>query len=203
MTGTPFIYRSPLVYRLLMRGLYGRHYDDRYTAVAGEVPAGSAVLDVCAGDCLIYSRHLAKTGVHYRALDASPHFVTYARSRGIEAQVCDLLRDELPVADVVLIQGRLCQCMAEAGAVLSKLRRAARVKLVVAEPVRNLSDMPVVGPVARWLTRMRPSEHHDGAPARFNVESLSRLFSATEGFERSYPIPGGREVVGIFRGGAA
>jgi len=201
MTATPLIYRSPRVYGLLMRGLYGRHYGDRYVAVAAEVPRGASVLDVCAGDCRLFTRHLRQAGVSYRALDVSPTFVAHARARGIDATLFDLARDELPVADVVVMQGSLYQFIAEAPKVLQRLRRAARLEVVVAEPVRNLSDTPVLGAIARQLTRVRPGEQR--GPARFDAASLRRLFEGAEGFERAYPIPGGRELVGIFRGGAA
>jgi SAM-dependent methyltransferase len=200
MTATPLIYRSPRVYGLVMRGLYGRHYGDRYAAVASEVPASCSVLDVCAGDCLLFTRHLRGAEVRYRALDVSPEFVAHARARGIDAGVFDLTDGELPVSDVVVMQGSLYQFITGAAEVLQKLRRAARVKVVVAEPVRNLSDTPIVGALARQLTRVGRSRDH--GPARFDVESLTRLFERAEGFERAYPIPGGRELVGVFGGGA-
>lgn len=200
MTATPLIYRSPRFYGLLMRGLYGRHYADRYAAVAAQVPHGASVLDVCAGDCLLYTRHLRQSGVSYRALDVSPKFVAHAQARGIDATLFDLAHDELPVADVVVMQGSLYQFIADASQVLQRLRRAARLEVIVAEPVRNLSDTPVLGAIARQLTRVRPGEQH--GPSRFDAVSLRRLFEAADGFERAYPIPGGRELVGLFGGSA-
>ncbi len=201
MPRVPVIYSHPLLYQLVMRGLYGRHYRDRYEAIAAEIADQSDVLDVCAGDCRLYTQCLSVKGVRYRAVDFSPVFVRAARAKGIDATLLDVRRDELPRADVVVMEASLYQFLPDAGGVLEKLLRAARAKLIVAEPVRNLSSSSLgwLAGLSGQLTRV--SEHHPlGAPARFDEPSLEKLFTAAPGFQRMFPIPGGREVVGIFRG---
>src|SRR5215510_2482352 len=49
------LYWSPWVYRLVMRALYGRAYDERYRVVADLVPNGSHVVDLCCGCGYLYT----------------------------------------------------------------------------------------------------------------------------------------------------
>ena len=206
MTRSPFIYSHPLVYGAVMRALYGRHFRDRSIALAAEVPAGASVVEVCAGDCRLYSRFLKQKGVQYRGLDISAPFVAHAKARGIDACIFDLWRDDVPPADVVVLQGSLYQFWSKASEIVTKLRQAAGQKLIVAESVRNLSDSPLrlVAGLSRRLTSVGgDSEHNAGTqPARFDQESLSKLFESIVGLERIFTIPGGREMVGIFHGAA-
>ena len=197
------IYSSPWIYQAVMRLLYGRHFQSRYTALAAEIEPGAQVLDVCAGDCYLYLNYLKAKGVDYTALDASPEMVAAAVQRGVKARIFDLWTGEVRPANVVVLQASLYQFYEHAETVLLKLQRSARQRLIVAEPVRNLSDSPL-----GWLAQLSHSltvpdaanEQYSGQ--RFNEESLAYLFTSIPGFERSYPIPGGREVIGIFRGTA-
>lgn len=199
------IYSSPVVYRALMRVLYGGHFRDRYRALAELVPPGASVLDVCAADCYLYWGYLRqKPGISYVGLDMSPSFVRTAQRRGTDARVFNVLEDEFPAADVVIMQGSLYQFLPGAERVVDRMLDAARRHVIIAEPIRNLSDsnVPVLSALSRWLTKPQSSEAgRDGA--RFTEQALRELFSRYDSLERTVYVPGGRELIGVFRGRCA
>ena len=126
--------------------------------------------------------------------------VRYARQRGIDAREFDITRSRLPDCDVAVIQASLYQFLPDVRPVVEKLLQAAREKVIVAEPVVNLSasDNPLVATLSRQLTNPDPSRPSSGE--RFDEMHLHEFFRSFTTFERSFRIPGGRECVGIFRG---
>jgi len=195
------IYKHRSIYHILMRVLYGGHFRARYSAIAEEVPPGAAVLDVCAGDGYLYLRCLRARQVSYRALDISPELVRWMKRHGIEAYRFDVWRDALPAADVVIMQASLYQFLPDAARVIEKLLDAARERVIIAEPIRNLSSSnnPLVRLIAKRMTR--PGEGDGQYEAhRFTSASLLDTFNRFPAFERSRLVPGGREMIGIFRG---
>lgn len=200
---SPLVYSNTAIYQAVMRVLYGRHFRARYEAIAREIPDGSSVVDVCAGDCYLYRNYLKRKSVSYIALDVSRPFVDAAQRRGIDAREFNMKADTLPLADYVVMQGSLFYFMPDTEAALNKLIGAARRYAIVGEPVRNLSDSknPLLAAISRRSTRAA-SEAEGAAGDRFNKETLSVLFQANPRLERMFPIPGGREMVGIFRGTA-
>jgi SAM-dependent methyltransferase len=189
------IYLSPWVYELAMRALYGRHYPERYRAVARLIPDGSSVLDVCCGPAFLFERFLRSRDVAYTGLDLNPRFARRVERLGGRGLVADLSLDEpLPLADVVVMQAGLYQFLPDAGGVVRRMTEAARVFVIVAEPVRNLatSGLPVLSAIAR-----RATDAGLGArPSRFTEATLDALFAALPLKPvRSFLIPGGREKV--------
>lgn len=179
-----------------MRILYKGHYNARYQEIADLIPAGCTVVDVCAGDCYLYREFLCAKAVQYTALDISPQFVRAAQNHGINARVFDARTDELPQGDVLVMQGSLYQFLPRAEDILQRMISAARLKVIIAEPIRNLSAStnPLINAMARYLTRSN-GETHNGL--RFDKESLQNLF-VRHGVERSFLIPGEREMIGVF-----
>jgi hypothetical protein len=194
------IYKYRTAYHLLMRLLYGHHFDARYRAIATKVPPGATVLDVCAGDGYLYLSHLRNRHVTYLALDIAPELVQWMKRHGIDARRFDVWRDTLPAADVVIMQASLYQFLPNAAPVIERLLCAARQSVIIAEPVRNMSSSS--NPLLRVLSRRmtRPAGNGTYAADRFNLESLLALFRRFPAFEASWLLPGGREMIGIFRG---
>jgi SAM-dependent methyltransferase len=191
-------YAHPRLYGIMMRVLYGRHFGARYAAIADLIPAACSVVDLCAGDCFLYSRYLATKQVNYLGLDISDEMVAFARSRGIPARRFDVRTDRVPAADVIVMQASLYQFLPDAASILRKLFAAAADRVIVAEPVRNLSSSSnaVVAALGRRLTR--PSG--DGYTAeRFDSSSFAELCRTLPNLERLTPIAGGREIVALFR----
>jgi SAM-dependent methyltransferase len=197
-----FVYRNQATYELLMLLLYRAHYACRYHSVAELIPAGASVLDVCCGPAVLYDRHLKKKYVSYTGLDVNDKFIAKARTKGIAMIHGDVTAmSELPRADIVVMQASLYHFLPnKVSSVVEKMLKAAKSKLIIAEPVRNLSSS-TLGCLARLAQR-----HTDAGSGpctrRFDefllASSMAQFASIIEG---SFPIPGGRELVYVLRPG--
>lgn len=184
-----------------MRALYGRHFKARYVAIADEIPEGSRVVDVCAGDCYLYLGFLRQKSVEYLGLDISSNLVKWAQRHAVNARAFNLWDDEVPRAEIIVMQASLYQFAPHAETVLRKLLAAAQKTVIVSEPVRNLtsSGSRVIAALSHRLTTPTV-KHGPYSGQRFDVRSLTELFHSCEPFERAFFIPGHRELVGIFKG---
>ena len=63
------IYRNPLIYKIVIKLIYGKGYTKRYKLIAEEV-GDANVLDLCCGDC-----ELAKYVKNYRGADFNLVFI--------------------------------------------------------------------------------------------------------------------------------
>jgi SAM-dependent methyltransferase len=197
---TKLIYRNPLLYQLIMRLLYGRHYQSRSRVIADLIEAGSSVLDLCCGSGLLYHRYLREKNVDYTGLDMSRPFVETLNKQGVRAIEWDLQSaDDLPPADYVIMQSSLCYFLPDPSPLIVRMLNAANKEVIIAEPIRNLStsNLPFVASVAVKL-----SGPGGGHSQRFNEKSLDELFAAySSRLRRSFKIPGGREKVYVLNGG--
>lgn len=134
------VYWHPLLYKTAMRISYGRHYSERYTALEKHIPSNAHVLELCMGDAFLYHNHLRQKNVRYSCADINPVFVKAAKRRGIDAQRIDLFKDEIPKSDYVLVQGSLYHFIDNPYFILKKLLDATNKKLIISEPVDNLSN---------------------------------------------------------------
>jgi SAM-dependent methyltransferase len=192
------VYKSPLVYELVMLALYGRHYPARYRVLADLVPEKSTVLELCCGPGFLYERQLRKKYIHYSGLDSNPRFIARLERLGAQGRVCDLHAPvPLPKADIVLIQASLYHFLPDAAGVVKRMRAAAGKRLIVAEPIRNLSTSRV--PLVAALAARQTNAGFGEEARRFTEESLEALFQ-TVGMvpARAFLIPGGREKVYVF-----
>jgi SAM-dependent methyltransferase len=190
------IYRSAAGYELLMRALYGRHYGDRMRVVAEQVPNGASVLELCCGPGTLYLRHLRARTSGYIGIDVNPRFVAQLKARGVDARRLDLAAGEepLPHADVAILQASLYHFLPRAERIVDRMLAAARERVIVSEPVRNLASSEVAL-IAR-LGRRAADPGVGGHAQRFTEETLEALMARyRERILRSLPIPGGREVV--------
>lgn len=188
-------YRSPRLYHLLMKFLYRDGYAERYEAIAELVPPGSSVLDVCCGDGRLFESCLARKGVSYIGLDINPAFIGAAASKGIDVRGFDIeLRDDLPAADVVVIQSSLYQFIPGHEKIIRKLLRAARSRVIISEPVRNYgsSANPLVRRLTACATNPGTGPKHD----RFTPDSLDAALAPFRVLNR-IPVCSGREMICI------
>ncbi|MBV9682146.1 MAG: class I SAM-dependent methyltransferase [Solirubrobacterales bacterium] len=193
---TSLVYRSALGYELLMRVLYGRHYTARMEAVAAEVPDGASVLELCCGPGTLYLHHLRGRTTSYVGIDVNPGFVERLRRQGVDARRIDLTHDEepLPGADVVVLQASLYHFLPRAERIIDRMLDAARERVIVSEPVRNLASSEVAL-IAR-LGRRAADPGVGGHAQRFTEQTLAEEMARyRERILRSFPIPGGREMV--------
>ena len=199
---TGIIYRSAHVYEVLMRGLYGRHYAARMSAVAGQVPAGASVVELCCGPGTLYRRYLQARTSSYIGLDVNGRFVARLRREGIDARQVDLAAaaEPLPAADVAIIQASLYHFLPDAGQIVDLMVAAARERVILSEPIRNLatSDLPLVG----RLGRQAADPGVGGHAQRFTEQTLDALMASRgERIITAFLIPGGREKVYVLAGG--
>ncbi len=191
------IYRSPWLYHRVMRLLHGRHFAQRYEMLAAAVPEGSHVVEVCAGDAYLYRHFLKQRQVTYIGLDSSPAFVKSAQAQGLDFRLFDALHDPIPAADVVILQASLYHFPDTAITLIQRMLDAARVKVIISEPVRNLaqSKHPLIARLARWSTRAPGGR---AAPHRYNAESFRALVEQFPQCREVFMEPGDREMVAIF-----
>lgn len=202
--GTSLVYRSALGYELVMRALYGRHYAARMAAVAEQVPEGASVLELCCGPATLYRRHLRGRAGSYVGVDMNERFVAALRRDGIDARRMDLAEgdasDQLPPADVAIMQASLYHFLPRPEAILDRMLTAAGDRVIVSEPVRNLatSSLPGVGLLGRRAADPGVGGHAD----RFTEATLDALMERyRDRIVRAFLIPGGREKVYVLSAG--
>jgi SAM-dependent methyltransferase len=179
-----------------MRALYGRHYDARMRAVAGQVPAGASVLELCCGPGTLYAKHLKGHAGSYIGLDINAGFVRPLRAAGVDAREVDLgtTTQRLPRADVVLIQASLYHFLPDAGWIVERMLQAAAERVIIAEPIRNLasSNRKLIALLGRRATDPGAGGHAQ----RFSEATLDALLGRyRERVIEAFLIPGGREKV--------
>lgn len=188
------IYWHPFLYELSIRLLYGRRYADRYHEVAKWVEDGETVLDLCAGDCAAYRYALRHKNVNYLGCDLNLAFLHWAQRRNIQTQYLNLLEDDVPQADCMMMMGSLCQFIPNEKLVLEKMVNSARRCVILTEPIRNWSNSESV--VIRWLGRFASRLDSGEAPMRFTRETLTPVLESF-GFQIIQPIAGGRELIAV------
>jgi SAM-dependent methyltransferase len=190
---TPFIYRSRLLYNLIMSILYGVHVGRRHKLIADTIPDGVSVLDVCCGPCGLQRSLRKRTAIRYVGIDASGFFVESARRRGIEALLVDIRSEAIPRGfDWVVMQASLYQFHPDEKSLIERLLKASNSRVVIAEPIRNVSGsvLAPLAAVAAGLTAIGPGQEG----FRFTEESLDACMGEylkciiSKGY-----IPGGRE----------
>ncbi len=197
---TSLIYRSASVYELAMLLLYGRHYNSRYRAIAELIPAGSSALDLCCGPALLYHRYLKSKGVQYTGVDINANFIARLVGRGGSGEVLDLRGDEgLPAADYVIMQASLYHFLPDASPVVDRMLQAARKRVIIAEPIRNLatSNSRLISLLGQLFTNPGAGGHS----LRFTEATLADFFSPYGSqVVESFKIAGGREQVYVLDG---
>jgi hypothetical protein len=186
------IYAHPILYELALRLLYRSHYHERFSAVAAEIPDDSSVVDLCAGDCALFRHVLIRKNVNYLACDRNELFLSWAQKKGIPTQRIDLITDEIPSADCVVMMGSLYQFIPDEQPIIEKMIRAAHNKVIITEPTRNLADSRYA--ILRWFAGELTKLGSQTRSHRFNEESLKTTLSQF-GFHDFKTIAGGREIL--------
>jgi hypothetical protein len=194
---TSLVYRSATGYELIMLALYRRHYRARLSAVASHVRPGASVLELCPGPGALYRRHLRERAGGYSGIDVNEGFLDHLRRQGAGALKLDLTAsgDALPEADVVIMQASLYHFLPAAGAIIDRMLAAARERVIIAEPIRNLasSGLPLVARLGRGGADPGAGGGH---AQRFDEAGLDTLMRAyARQVEAAFRIPGGREKV--------
>jgi hypothetical protein len=198
---TSLIYRSAAAYELVMRALYGRHYQARLDVIADQVRPGATVLELCPGPGALYEHRLRGRVGAYTGIDVNPGFVRRLRRLGADAQQLELRADrELPEADIVIMQASLYHFIPEAAAIIERMLAASRERVIIAEPIRNLTNSRLAF-VARLGQRGTDPGTGRGDPQaghtqRFTEATLDQLMGGyRDRTLNAFTIPGSREKV--------
>lgn len=172
---TSLIYRNGTVYEVLMRGLYGRHYDGRFQPISARIPVGASVVDVCCGPPALFTKHLREKSVDYHGLDLNEGFVAELTRAGGHGEVWNVHADDpLPRADYLIMQASLYHFLPDPEPVVDRMLAAARYQVIITEPIRNLatSDNRVLATIGRRFTNAGDGTQE----ARFTEPSLDAFF---------------------------
>jgi hypothetical protein len=149
---TSIVYKNIGIYRMVMNVLYTGSYKKRFQligdALAKEKP--QHVLELCFGD-IVVANYCKSKSIQWQGYDLNHNFVEYALKNGFEAKCQDLLTvDEFPKNDVTIISGSLYHFTNEQLTQLLKKIVHSTSKLIISEPIINLSDSKgLLGYVAR------------------------------------------------------
>jgi hypothetical protein len=128
-------------------------------------------------------------------VEINPRFIDGLRQHGATGFVMDLNDGEmLPAADYVIMQASLYQFLPEPGPLIDRLLSAARCKLIIAEPVKNLANSRL-----GWVAALARRHTDPGTGLRsyrFTERTLDELFGhyASRVCD-SFLIAGNREKV--------
>jgi Methionine biosynthesis protein MetW len=189
------IYSNASIYEAVMQVLYGRGYSDRFRSVADLIAEGSSVLDVCCGPGTLFHRYLKPKRVRYTGLDINQHFVNRLSAAGATGLIWDVSEARpLPRAEYVIMQASLYHFLPEAASVIERMIVAAEKQVLIAEPIRNVTDsrIPLLASFARKLTNPGTGDQ----PNRFNEAKLDTLmgqYRAPGHAMQSRLVAGGRE----------
>ena len=191
------IYSHPLIYRFLMRLIYRKNFDARYEAIAKYVPECASIIDVGCGDCYLYHRYLKSKNVNYLGLDINPLFVSNITKKGFKTMLFDITNEPLPKAEYVIMQASLYQFIPHEEKILDKLFASATKRVILSEPVRNLSDS--MNPIISFIAKRSANPGTGHTMRRINEDTLMRLFNIyKKQLKTFFKIRGEREIVGIF-----
>ncbi|MFC1577293.1 class I SAM-dependent methyltransferase [Candidatus Omnitrophota bacterium] len=189
------IYRNTAVYRAAMRAIYGGDFIRRYELVASNIAPGESVLDLCCGDC--YITRFLDDSCRYEGRDFNEIFIRQAKSKGISAAFCDIKKGfaQKEKFDCVIMMGSLHQFIPDEDGVLRQMKAAARRKVLISEPGRNIvaSDNRLVSLAAKVISN--PGGESVSAIKRFTGKEIAAFFERN-GAKRI--IDAGKDMIGVF-----
>src|SRR3974390_2675847 len=189
------VYWHPDLYHFIMRQLYGKDFTVRYEAIEKLIPENSDVVELCMGDAYLYRNYLSSKKINYLGLDINQTFVKAAIQKNIPAKIHNLLTDEIPVADYIIIQASLYQFIPREKKIIQKMLASAGKKLVIAEAIKNRADSP--NPLVSFLAKNFVDPGTGKAALRFNATSLLECFRSFKEFREELTIESGKEMIGV------
>jgi len=134
------IFWHPKLYEFAMKKLYGAFFESRYTHLAKLIPDNCQLLELCMGDMYFYNHYLKNKNINYSCADASPVFVNAAKTKNIKSVLIDVIKDEIPKSDYILIQCGLMYVIPHHKEVIKKALRSCNKQLIISENTQNMSN---------------------------------------------------------------
>ena len=166
-------YWHRLIYTSLMRLTYGRKFKRRYEVLNGLLERDHSLLELCSGDCYLYLNFLIQKGIRYTGVDINKSFVNYARRNSVNVEILNVLYDEIPEEDTILMHASLYQFIPNEKRIIDKIIAAAKEKVIIAEPVMNRSHS--ANKFTRILSAFLSNPGTKRAKKRFSPEDFEKL----------------------------
>ncbi|OGV94545.1 hypothetical protein A3A66_00795 [Microgenomates group bacterium RIFCSPLOWO2_01_FULL_46_13] len=165
------IYWHPTIYTLFMRALCFGYYNERYQEVADLIPSNSSVLDVCCGDCKLFD-YIKFKKVTYVGVDFNKVFVDVAKKRGLHVQQANVLIDNLPQADYIVMISSLYQFIPHHQQMIEKLLSVSKKAVIIRECVKSHSTSP--NPLVSTVGKLLNNPGDGMKTKRFNKLTLKK-----------------------------
>ena len=189
------IYKNKFLYRILIKGLYGKNYLSRYKSIQKYISEGYTVTDVCSGDCALYFNALKGLN-KYVAVDINSFGIT---NHGIKQLKINIINDEIPSSDYVVMQGSLYQFYPHHKNIVDKLILSAKKKIIITEPILNLasSNNFIISSIAKYMT----NQGTGFKDFRFSKDSLENFLmdNYNKNIINKELIAGGREMLYVLK----
>ncbi|MBY0449691.1 MAG: class I SAM-dependent methyltransferase [Cyanobacteria bacterium] len=201
-SGVSLVYQYPWIYDFVMKLLYGpKGYKERYEAIYQWIPSNTKVCDVCCGPGTLFKKIMPIVQIDYIGVDLNAGFESSVQAMGGKFVEHNILEDSpLPEADVVVMQASLYHFLPDTHAVqtvIQKLFKAAKHRIIITEPVKNLSTSSV--PLISWLAKRAANPGNGDALYRFNVDSLETVLAPFMAqLKHQATIASGREKLYVF-----
>ena len=172
------VYWHPKFYAFTMKRLYGTAYESRYTQLQKLIPDNCELLELCMGDMLFYEKYLKEKNIQYSCADVNPIFVNAAKRKGINAKLMDILKEDIPKADYILIQGALYHSIPDQTAFIKKLFDSANKQVIISECLKNVSNSSngLISNLAAFMSKAKAGQ----SKIKFTKKTLKEAFSGLE-----------------------
>lgn len=172
------VYWHPKLYAFTMKRLYGAAYETRYTHLQKLIPDNCELLELCMGDLYFYEKYLKGKNIKYSCADVNPVFVNRAKRKDIDAKLIDILKEDIPKADYILIQGALYHSIPDQAAFIQKLFNSANKQLVISECLKNVSNSSngLISAIGAFMSKAKAGQ----SKIKFTKETLKEAFSGVE-----------------------
>lgn len=143
-----FVYKNIYIYRLIMNFLYGMKYKKRFENIVSLINNEEKdIVELCFGDIFI-AKYAKKNNKKWKGFDINDRFVSYAIEEGFDATNRNILLDPIPKSDVCIMAGSLYHFIDNIELVLGKMLASSK-KVIISEPIKNLSNNRYIGFFAR------------------------------------------------------
>jgi len=174
------IYWDPWIYRIFMRLLYGKTYEDRYRIVADMLPSECVVTDLCCGDGFIYTKFLEKKDINYTGVDLFPQMMKILKKKsGCKTITGNILNLDFDKCDYCIMVGSLYHFHPQEDVVLNKMADTGRYGLIlesVERPPKFKRKNIILRLLAEKIGYIRNSAYH----YRQNSERLDYIISRSD-----------------------
>jgi hypothetical protein len=116
--------------------------------------------------------------IKYSCADVNPVFVNSAKQKGIDARLLDMLTDEIPKSDYILIQGALYHSIPNENAFVKKIFASADKQLIISESLKNVSNSSnsLISSLGTFMSKAKAGQ----SKIKFTKKTLKEAFSGLE-----------------------